>query len=370
MTDRLTQEELETIRAENMVRMNRLARAEAPLSEIRAQTINEDRTVTPVIAQSPLKALDTSKYAYTALQYPFDAGSYAKGHTVVFNISDIEPASVEKVEKFLGDTVTSGAKVAKEEYEAATAGNPVEYATNKLQEGLARVYNEVKTLTEEVGKNGVINTLNSGAKKVESFFKPQFTKSVAGIRLCMPDTVNFQYAVQYDKLSLANAYGAVPLAGRIVKGITSTLDNNPAARMLMNANGMAFNPQMQVLFDGIDFREYEMTFVFTPNNAREAETVKQIIKTFRKYSAPTVMKQTGGFFFNPPSVVDVQFMFNGRPNPYLNEIRRSVITQVTVDYSPNQTWATFGNGAPVQTSMTLSFREIYLVDRDSIDGEA
>lgn len=368
MTDRLTQEELETLRA--IQERRDLAFRNTPLSDVPVGVINENRTVTPVTVQSPLKALDTSKYSYSSFQYPSDAGSYAKGHTVVFNISDIKPASVEKVEKFLGDTVTSGVNAAREEYEAATTQNPVEYAGNKLKEVASRAYKEVMTLADEVGKNGVMNTLDSGAKKVESFFKPQFTESVAGIRLCMPDTVNFQYSVQYDKLSLANAYGAVPLAGRIVKGITSTLDNNPAARMLMNANGMAFNPQMQVLFEGIDFRDYEMTFVFTPNNAREAETVKQIIKTFRKYSAPTIMKQTGGFFFNPPSVVDVQFMFNGRPNPYLNEIRRSVITQVTVDYSPNQTWATFGNGAPVQTSMTLSFREIYLVDRDSIDGEA
>lgn len=368
MTDRLTQEELETLRA--IQERRDLAFRNTPLSDVPVGVINENRTVTPVTVQSPLKALDTSKYSYTALQYPFDAGSYAKGHTVVFNISDIEPASVEKAEKFLGDAFTEGGKAVRSVYESATSPNALDDAYGKVKELASQAYSSFQSTVEEVNKNGVMKTLDSGAKKVESFFKPQFSKSVAGIRLCMPDTVNFQYSVQYDKLSLANAYGAVPLAGSIVKAVTSTLDNNPAARMLMNANGMAFNPQMQVLFDGIDFREYEMTFVFTPNNAREAEAVKQIIKTFRKYSAPTIMKQTGGFFFNPPSVVDVQFMFNGRPNPYLNEIRRSVITQVTVDYSPNQTWATFGNGAPVQTSMTLSFREIYLVDRDSIDGEA
>ena len=136
----------------------------------------------------------------------------------------------------------------------------------------------------------------------------------------------------------------------------------------MNKLGYAFNPQEQQIFESIDFRKYEMTFTFTPISEKEANTVKEIIKTFRKHAAPTVVNKLSGFFFNPPSVFDVSFFYNGQPNYNLNAIRRSVIEDIQVDYAPNG-WAAFRNGAPVQTTMTISFLETELVDRASIEAE-
>jgi hypothetical protein len=184
----------------------------------------------------------------------------------------------------------------------------------------------------------------------------------------MPDTLNFSYGIQYDKLSVADAAGSVPLVGQIARAITSGIKDNAAGRLALNKLGYVFNPQEQQIFEGIDFREYEMTFVFTPISEREANTVKEIIKTFRKYAAPTINNKLSGFFFTPPSVFDVSFFFNGQPNYNLNPIRRSVVTNITVDYAPNG-WAALRNGAPVQTTMTVSFRETELVDRTSIESE-
>jgi hypothetical protein len=218
------------------------------------------------------------------------------------------------------------------------------------------------------------NTLGTNTQKLTDTlvnapklnFAPATTNTVATIRLTMPDTLNFSYGVQYDKLSVADAAGSVPLVGTIAKAITSAASSG-LGKLAMNKLGYAFNPQEQQVFEGIDFREYEMTFVFTPISDKEARTIKEIIKTFRKHAAPTIVG-AGGFFFNPPSVFDVSFFQNGQPNYNLNAIRRSVITNISVDYAPNG-WSAFKNGAPVQTTMTISFRETELVDRTSIESE-
>ena len=184
----------------------------------------------------------------------------------------------------------------------------------------------------------------------------------------MPDTVDFNYAPQYSNLSLADAAGSIPLVGKIAKAITSGEYGlgNSAVKLGLNAAGYVFNPQQQLLFEGIDFRTYNMSFTFTPSSPQESENVKNIIQTFRKYAAPTVVTGAAGFFFNPPGMVDVSFLYNGTKNPNLNYIKRSVIENIDVNYAPNG-WAAHEDGAPVQTTITIQFKEMFLVDRKAIE---
>jgi len=136
--------------------------------------------------------------------------------------------------------------------------------------------------------------------------------------------------------------------------------------LAMSAAGYVFNPQQQVLFEGIDFRPYEMTFTFTPSSPDETRNVNAIIKTLRYHAAPQI-GGVGGFFFIPPSVFNVSFRYNGKVNPNINLLKKSVLKSVNVNYAPNG-WAAFeGNGAPVQTVVSLQFQEIVLVDKTQIN---
>lgn len=310
----------------------------------------------------PLASLYKNKYTYTNLVYPLDVGSPGKGHTVQFDISDIKPVELQNVENTVNQAVNQvqgalGTVAAAQSTATTIAGKVVEAAT----QGAEYLKNS------STGK--IVNDIIQAAANAPRLdYGPQVTNTVSTIRLSMPDTLNFSYGIQYDKLSVADAAGSVPLVGQIARAITSGIKDNAAGRMALNKLGYVFNPQEQQIFEGIDFREYDMTFVFTPISEREANTVKEIIKTFRKYAAPTINNKLSGFFFTPPSVFDVSFFFNGQPNYNLNPIRRSVITNINVDYAPNG-WAALRNGAPVQTTLTISFRETELVDRTSIESE-
>lgn len=312
-------------------------------------------------AEGPLSSLYRHRYALTNLKYPLDVGNRGagKGHVIQFDISDIDPVTLKDAEKAIVDIAEEIGTA----YNNANANAIVGGAINEFGEFIKGVNSGDITVAKVAGQAYAagVNFIGNAPKLN---YSPATTKTKATIQLLMPDTLQFGYQVQYDKLSVADAAGSiVPLVGTIAKAITSG-----AGKLALNKLGYAFNPQEQQIFESIDFRKYEMTFTFTPISEKEANVVKEIIKTFRKHAAPTVVNSLSGFFFNPPSVFDVSFFYNGQPNYNLNAIRRSVIEDIQVDYAPNG-WSAFRNGAPVQTTMTISFLETELVDRASIEAE-
>lgn len=287
------------------------------------------------LVNGPLGALFGNKFAANSYQYPRDLTSATKGHVVQFSVNEIEPLTYEEVTTFAGNfTSTEGAK---------NALNSVkDFFTGDQQK-----------------------TLN---------FKSKKKKKVATISLYIPDTVNFQYNAGYGNLSLldvandtASAAANMKYIGTLGKvaslGLTAAQSN--AAKLALSTQGLAINPQQQLLFDGIDFRTYQMAFTFTPYSRDEAEMVKKIIETFRYHAAPQITTAASGMFFVPPSTFDLDFLFNGSRNPNITKVAESVIESIDVNYAPNG-WTAFDNGAPVQTTLTINFKEIELIDKDKI----
>ena len=193
----------------------------------------------------------------------------------------------------------------------------------------------------------------------------------------MPDTLDFQYNVSYDDVSATGALGSVLGAvldelvpgknlGKVASAITSGIEKaGPIASLGLQKAGYAINPQLQVLFQGISFREFSMNFTFTPYSKDEAKQVEDIIKLFRKSAAPKIVNGTVGMLFVPPCSFKIQFLFDGNENKHLNKIQNSVITNIDVNYAPNG-WSAHDDGAPVQTTLSISFKELVLNDSDKI----
>ena len=170
-----------------------------------------------------------------------------------------------------------------------------------------------------------------------------------------------------DTTTIASAAGALPLIGGVVSKVTDKLQNNDAAKLALNKAGYVFNPQKQMLFQGIEFREFNLSFTFTPYSQREAEDVKKIIKMFRMWSAPKTAAAGAGMFFVPPALFGVEFQFQGKINPNLPKLERCVVESVDVNYAPNG-WAAHSDGAPIQTTMAIQLKEIVLIDRAKVNA--
>lgn len=297
----------------------------------------------------PLKNLYKNKYQTEAAYYPRDLGSATKGHVVSFDFYQQDSYGIEQLKKTV---VEAGETNVKEVWE-------------KFKQSSKNALDALGKSTSTEALNTVEQFAKSDKTAVANVVKPTYSKKLGTVNLYMPDTLDFQQGARYDEVSIADAAGALPGIGGIVGAINSMLGNNAAARVALNAGGYVFNPQQQLMFQGIDFREFQLSFTFTPFSKQEAEQVQKIIRMFRENAAPIAVKAAAGFFFEPPSAVDIKFMFNNGENLKLNKVTRSVITSVDVNYAPNG-WSAHRDGNPVQTTMTLGFKEIELLDRTKI----
>ena len=298
-------------------------------------------------ANGPLGSLFQSKYNYNSLQYPADLNSVGKGHAIVFEISQPQSKSIQDVANYVTDAIVS----ANNTINSIKTADP-ETAINNAKDSLV---------------NGVKNILSNGASQTAAEFMTLNKDLKAIVSLYMPDTVSFQYVSDFGEVSIADAASALPgILGKVPGFLQSVLSDNAAGKLALNKLGYAFNPQSQVLFQGIDFRTFEMSFTFSPKSAREAQQVQKIIKLFRTYAAPTIVTGAAGFFYTPPGVFNLSFRKDGKINPNINKLTDCVLLSVNVNYAPNG-WSSYKDGQPVQTTMDLSFKETVLVDRAKIE---
>jgi hypothetical protein len=126
------------------------------------------------------------------------------------------------------------------------------------------------------------------------------------------------------------------------------------------------NPFREVLFEGVDYRKFNFKYKFMPKNKNESEKVRGIISLFKEHMHPELAGD--GFFYIYPSEFEIEYKFNGQENGYFNRIANCVLTDMTVDYGGDQ-FASFNNGAPSEINLTLSFRELELLTKDTIKAE-
>lgn len=280
----------------------------------------------------PLGLLYGNGYTGANYQYPRDLGSMTKGHIIKFTANEIIPINYEQ-----------NTNISLEDFKSISG---VENAITKLKDAAS----------------SVIQSANLSLTKRKKI--PRET-----ISLYIPDTVNFTTTAQYGTLGLRNTLikaGSL-ISDKAAKFVTSVVESD-VTKLALATQGLALNPQNQLLFDGIDFRTYQMAFTFTPYSREEAQMVKNIVKVFRTYASPRITNGGAGMFFVPPGTFDVQFLFNGRENKNITKVAESVIESIDVNYSPNG-WSTHEDGSPVQTIVTINFKEIVLIDKTLVqDG--
>jgi hypothetical protein len=284
------------------------------------------------LVNGPLGSLYSNTFGAQTLQYPRDLQSMTRGHVVHFTIKKTEPTQYGE----------AGLKIA----------NAIGNIKSDVTSALTSLGEAAQTISSGIG----FKLTNTGLS-----LQPKREKIVGNIFLYMPDTLAFDYNSIYNSTSVKEI-----VKDLVPKGVSKEFSGmGEVATAVLAQSGYAINPQMQLFFEKIDFRSYQMVFTFTPYSKQETEQVKKIIQMFRENAAPTISTGTKGMFFVAPSSFTLDFMFNGKPNPYITKVTESVIKSIDVNYAPNG-YTTHDDGSPVQIQMTLQFQEIQLVDSAKI----
>ena len=156
-------------------------------------------------------------------------------------------------------------------------------------------------------------------------------------------------------------------AAAAVNTLTGNLNIN---QMVSRASGQVFNPNLEVLFDGVKIREFIFPFQLVARNRREGQEIMMIIRKFKESMA--AKRQTGdskeGLFIAAPDIFQLEYMKGGKKHPFLNSFLPMALTTVQLDYSGAGTYATFRDGTPTNISMILRFKEINPIYAEDYEG--
>jgi hypothetical protein len=167
---------------------------------------------------------------------------------------------------------------------------------------------------------------------------------------------------------IGDAFGGVIPAAGVGKGI-------------MGGAGLAKNPYMAVLYKEPEFRTHEFTWKTVAKNFEESQSILNIIKLLKYYSAPSI--PAGGVFkhfFDYPEQFDIDF----HHDEFLYNIGPSVLKNVSVNYhsegqplyftkevvideiGEEEGQASKTVKVPVSITISLSFQEISIITKKEI----
>jgi hypothetical protein len=133
------------------------------------------------------------------------------------------------------------------------------------------------------------------------------------------------------------------------------------------SNQMVENPYVEVLFNGVSNRTFTFTFKFIPKSAAEQRTIKEIIDTLKFHRAPEKKMNRANLYWSYPSTFDISFLKkDGQENEWLFKISTCALTDLSVQQGSDSHYASFEDGSPFSTSITLSFTELEVLDKKRI----
>ena len=140
--------------------------------------------------------------------------------------------------------------------------------------------------------------------------------------------------------------------------------NNLASR----ATGSVLNPNMELLFTGPQLRQFNFNFPLTPRSEKETETIRRIIKFFKKNMAPS--HSNSELFLYSPNIFKVEYIHNGDgQHPFMNKFKPCALTSFTTTYGQPNSYMTYDNASLTQYNISMTFSEIEVIyQEDQTDG--
>ena len=345
-----------------------------------------DEQVDQVVELSlkPIPAVTGISPSSQTLRYPCSPDITDNTDYVLFQFYNYKPPF--KNASFAGKYANTGNKLTKDQANKIIqdSGSEANYgkATKKSDPGVINIrdYNDMADLEKATNYNNIVLYM---PEDVSTGFRAQWggknlTNFASGV-------LSAAGADGFDKLkrsgdALAGAIGNVSyIAGAQA---ISTFIKQTGGDQLSNdeifgaISGAILNPNTELLFSGVDMRNFVLNFKLVPRDEKEAGAVNSIVAHFKKASLPSRVpdKIFGNDssikrnFIGAPKLVRVSFMSGENEHPFLPRYKMCALTQVDVNYTPDGVYSTYEGGQPVAIQMSLNFQETKIVFADEVDA--
>ena len=332
---------------------------------------------------SPFSQLEKTpnKFSTKNFSFPIDVeappGMGNQGHYIMFYINKQQGATI----KFgTAGQSTEGSKNLKKERKNnggkdVQQGNPADQGFENIEEYEVAVqsakYKELSTTFVE---------------------RPATIRMDTAIALYMPPQVQVSYGADYTDTEIGSAaaigaaaysdimsgQGTADVVGSSLKKLGPELGDG-MIRMALGAidmipglegamevvemqRGFIRAPRMELAFKGIPKRAFTYDFKMIPKSSEEAEQIQNIIMAFKTNMLPEMVDGSARRQ-KIPSTFNIEYMYNGKENQSLHKISTCVLESMNVTYGGDR-YKTYEGGVPVETSISLSFKEMDLITAD------
>tara|TARA_A200000159_G_scaffold26440_1_gene23307 strand:+ start:14 stop:1321 length:1308 start_codon:yes stop_codon:yes gene_type:complete len=149
--------------------------------------------------------------------------------------------------------------------------------------------------------------------------------------------------------------------GEAVGNVIAGAASGTGSQLLTRRTGAILNPNMELLFQGPQLRDFTFQFKLSPRSSKEAEEVIKIIRFFKQGMAP--IRSKSRLFLKSPHTFKLQYIHENNDHKFLNRFKECALQGCTVAYGETQ-YATFEDGAMSSYNMQLSFKELEPVFND------
>ena len=371
---------------------------------------------------SDFRDLNTQGSDTKTFQFPLDVtqgpGLGNHGHYIMFFINEQKHAKLrfsggvaqKNGEDLIAESIrrdtpayinemVSDVKSGTEKSVVSKVANTSAYFGGGLNTDLSNLssYQSVNPLMGDIAQ-GLTPTQTEG-DKVISVKRPATKRLDTAIALYMPNAINVTYGSRYLDTEIsplgaaAGDIGVDILEGRgSFKGaleklqeklpqeakrrvITTALQLGDAVGLTGAREAFEINraevvaDRMELAFKNVNRRNFQYSFKMIPKNEKEADEIRKIIYAFKFNMLPEMTSGRAGNTMGFPNTFDIEYRFLGKDNDYISRVSTCVLETMTVSYGGDRfkTFAPRDDGAPVvETSLTLSFKELELITRERV----
>tara|TARA_Y100000996_G_scaffold133307_1_gene101308 strand:+ start:415 stop:1665 length:1251 start_codon:yes stop_codon:yes gene_type:complete len=345
-----------------------------------------------------------------------DQGLGNHGHYMIFFINEQQNAKIsfgrrqasgrgfsnllkQKAEQGISDFIN----VATDTISSSGVGQEFQKITNKLGldsliDGFSQSIGESTINPNDLRGRGKSNLEQSN--NTARVVRPPTTRLDTAIALYMPPTLNVSYTANYTDTEVgsgavaaqktikaaisggARGFVGAALSDEVQRDVAEGLKKaalgavgavpglQGAREVFELEQGFIMTNRMELMFKGLPKRGFQYTFKMIPKSELEADEIKNIVDAFKLNMLPEGLETASDGFTGKnlkiPNTFDIKYMYIGKENEYLHKISTCVLESMNVSYGGDRFKAFDGNsrGAPpVETTMTLNFKEMELITR-------
>ena len=340
-------------------------------------------------------------------QYPLDLATPKNGHFILFTCKQ----QTKKTETKVGGTNLSQSTL-----EDISGGDRAEFgggfgAGGRPGFSPAERRSSIQAASAAVATNTARNLnsslgARSGPGSIQLKSKPA-TGSGPYIAMYMPPTVSEVYSLRYNDIDIgpwtqlgADIYEQFKdtNADNFWKEMSNYLKDNEKtgikdatnaklAQMARAAapgvsaavaihRGIVFTPKMELMFEGLNRRQFAFSFVMMPSSKDEADMINEIIYQFKVNSAPDYADSLG-MQMTIPHRWAIEYYNTGTTgapstNGYLTKMDECFLENIQVTYGGDKYVAHEPNAAgapPTRVAMSLTFRELELQTKSRLENK-